>query len=279
MNRTSLAVLFCGTALLCALPAHGLEEDRRWYISAMMSGIDADKDRGADDDFGGYHLGFGKNMGNQWSIEGTVVGARFENGSTQLARQWGVGIDLLGYFWRTDQFQPYVVGGGGYLVTDKKRGLEDEDGGMVSLGVGVKMPSFLGMEFRTEVRARRDYGGPGHLTDYLWSVGFNIPISGRRADVSKFEEGDAPGSGSPSYRFVPDTDGDGFLDPEDRCPETAGGAQVNEFGCAPSDDADGDNVPDSDDMCGDTPAGEPVDRYGCRITPPAEMSAPTDEGR
>jgi hypothetical protein len=282
MHTKILSIALAGTALLFSQGVFAVEKDTRWYASAMIGAIDTDTKRGAEDDFSGYHFGFGRYLGNGWAaVEANVVGANFEKSGKTVAKQWGIGVDFLAQFLADEHFQPYAVVGAGYLVTDKKLGLQDEDSGMVNLGIGVKGSFMWGMELRTDFRIRRDYGGPGYLDDYIWNIGVNIPLSFRRVDTRSFDEdaaGGARAGGEPDYRFVPDTDSDGFVDPIDRCPRTPGGETVNEFGCSASDDADGDNVPDGEDMCGDTPAGQTVDKHGCRVTPPAELSVPTDPG-
>jgi len=282
MHRQTLAIGLAGAAFLLSSGAFAVEKDTRWYATAMITAIDADEERQADDEFSGYHFGGGLNLGNGWSaIEANVVGTDFGNGSKSVQKQWGIGVDFIGYFLGGEHFQPYAVAGAGYLMTDKKLGQKDVDGAMFNLGVGVKTGFAWGMELRTDVRVRRDYGGPGYLNDYLWNIGVNIPLSFKRVDTRSFDTGGPGGAqagGEPDYRFVPDTDNDGFVDTIDRCPRTPGGERVNEFGCSASDDADGDNVPNAEDMCGDTPAGEAVDKHGCRVTPPAELSVPTDEG-
>jgi serine/threonine-protein kinase len=70
-----------------------------------------------------------------------------------------------------------------------------------------------------------------------------------------------------------DADGDGVLDPNDRCPGTAPGARVDATGCVvtgtvptdpnPPRDSDGDGVPDARDRCANTAAGTAVDASGC----------------
>lgn len=58
-----------------------------------------------------------------------------------------------------------------------------------------------------------------------------------------------------------DDDGDGVANPDDNCPNTPAGTEVDEHGC-PKDD-DGDGVPNPDDDCPNTPAGATVDEHGC----------------
>lgn len=58
-----------------------------------------------------------------------------------------------------------------------------------------------------------------------------------------------------------DSDGDGVLDSKDACPNTLLGTKVDEKGCEP--DTDGDGVFDSKDKCPSTPKGFKVDVNGC----------------
>ena len=58
-----------------------------------------------------------------------------------------------------------------------------------------------------------------------------------------------------------DSDGDGVMDPDDRCPGTNPGVPVNALGCPL--DSDNDGVHDGLDQCPDTPAGVVVDGTGC----------------
>lgn len=61
-----------------------------------------------------------------------------------------------------------------------------------------------------------------------------------------------------------DADNDGVPDDIDQCPNTAPGIKVNERGCEL--DSDGDGVPDSRDKCPDTSKDFVVDGYGCPQT-------------
>ena len=65
-----------------------------------------------------------------------------------------------------------------------------------------------------------------------------------------------------------DSDGDGVLDEDDRCPDTPLGTSVDADGCPISEpqDSDGDGVDDSVDQCANTPAGTVVDSVGCPVT-------------
>lgn len=62
-----------------------------------------------------------------------------------------------------------------------------------------------------------------------------------------------------------DSDGDGVLDGEDKCPNTKVGESVDKFGCLVKKDADKDGVPDDDDKCPGTREGLAVDYRGCEL--------------
>ena len=65
------------------------------------------------------------------------------------------------------------------------------------------------------------------------------------------------------YTSLQDSDGDGVLNPDDQCPNTPAGVEVDAVGCAL--DSDGDGVPDYKDQCLNTPAGVEVDAVGCPL--------------
>ena len=62
-----------------------------------------------------------------------------------------------------------------------------------------------------------------------------------------------------------DSDGDGVIDAQDKCPDTPKGVKVDAKGCPPKSDADGDGVYDYLDKCPDTPRGLAVDQVGCPL--------------
>ncbi len=71
-----------------------------------------------------------------------------------------------------------------------------------------------------------------------------------------------------------DSDGDGVIDANDRCPGTPKGVVVDPDGCPK--DSDGDGVPDYMDKCPGTPAGAKVDADGCEITGDAVINTTAD---
>jgi len=74
----------------------------------------------------------------------------------------------------------------------------------------------------------------------------------------------APAAAPPPPPPPADSDGDGVVDPADRCPNTPAGARVDASGCELDGDRDG--VIDRLDRCPNTPAGDKVDAVGCGLT-------------
>lgn len=79
------------------------------------------------------------------------------------------------------------------------------------------------------------------------------------------------GCPKPDPASTTDTDGDGVLDKDDKCPGTLAGAKVDTQGCpvvvtTPPPDSDGDGVADANDKCPGTPVGQSVDSRGCSST-------------
>ena len=71
-----------------------------------------------------------------------------------------------------------------------------------------------------------------------------------------------------------DTDGDGYVDLVDNCPNTPITESVDEYGCGESQvDSDGDGVYDNNDICPESPLGATVDIDGCA---PSEKDSDND---
>lgn len=268
-----------GMALLLAAPAAAaLDDYGRWHGSAMISGIDEDRDRGLETEWSGYHLGLARGIDRNWAVEMNLVGTRFKNRDDDVAlRQWGFGADVRRRIVDTEHFAPYVLGGIGWMMSDYKLNREDRDGATASVGLGMMVPLFaLDMSVRTELRARRDFGGDP-MTDYLFSVGIQVPFSfvdlGPAAAPRRSDGTLPPEAEAQPFGFRRDTDADGVADLEDQCPGTAPGTVADNRGCALEDDVDGDGVANPRDMCPDTPSGAPVDAHGCMIAMPADADS------
>jgi len=85
-------------------------------------------------------------------------------------------------------------------------------------------------------------------------------ILDNRPHVAEYYDTGTPAQ-APVAKAPVDTDGDGVVDDDDRCPGTPAGVRVDANGCPV--DSDGDGVADHLDKCPGTPSGTRVDAEGC----------------
>jgi OOP family OmpA-OmpF porin len=248
----SLALSFCVTASAAEL-------DERWHIDPALSYIKADSDRNSRSG-AGIRLGAGKAISQSWDMEANLVADKLNGKSGSASyKQTGIGLDALYYFTRDANFSPYGVLGLGVLNTKR---IGENANAMANAGVGFKKAlNADGLALRADLRYRLDFddhqvAGQDRFGDWLLNVGLSIPLSEKT--------GPAPVAAAlaPAVAAKPaDSDGDGVIDSEDRCPDTPAGAKVDARGCEL--DSDGDGVTDSRDQCPETPAGAKVDARGC----------------
>ena len=140
-------------------------------------------------------------------------------------------------------------------------------------GGGVKVYfnrwAMLRLDLRDTLTARVGLGeGVAHSFEVL--LGMSVTLGRKKVEPELPKDTDGDGFLDPDDRCpkvpgvapdgcpIPDTDGDGFLDPDDRCPKVPG---VSPDGC-PIGDTDGDGFLDDVDRCVDVPGVEPD---GCPI--------------
>ncbi|MFK8014710.1 MAG: OmpA family protein [Gammaproteobacteria bacterium] len=272
-------VALCMTALaLTGAQVSADGHDGQWYVTPMFSFVDDANDRGVDDEFAGGQLGFGRAINENWQIEFNGFAAnlddRYLNNNQQLR---GFGVDWLRQFPNDSRFSPYGLLGIGFQSTKVNNG-QDSNDMFGSIGIGL-MTKFNddGLALRTEARLRAVSGTP-HLNDMYYSAGLQIPVGKKAPPPPADSDGDGvidpndrcPGT-PPGTRVGPDgceldSDGDGVVDSKDRCPNTPAGTRVDSNGCKIVEkDSDGDGVPDRIDACPNTPRGAEVDAKGCEL--------------
>ena len=129
--------------------------------------------------------------------------------------------------------------------------------------------TLLRVDLRDTLTARRGLG-QGVVNSFEALLGLSIVLGRPKAKKAEPRDTDGDGFMDPDDRCVdepgvapdgcpiPDTDGDGFLDPDDSCPNEKG---LPPDGC-PARDTDGDGFFDDVDQCVDVPGVEPD---GCPI--------------
>jgi len=160
-----------------------------------------------------------------------------------------------GYYWRTtSNWKPFAKLGLSAISNAAKGGpvpFEKQTSVQLAFGAGIRYDAGRDPWF---LRADIDW-----YDRDAWYAGVALGWSfGARAERR-------PDGMQSRPRRVSDTDGDGIIDTEDRCPETPRDSIIDGTGCAIPMDDDNDGVRDNEDRCPDTTAGVPVDARGCEV--------------
>ncbi len=239
-----------GLTLLVTLPVSAVFADAQTgqkYITAMASYYDDDVDRNVEDGVAGGMVGMGWAFHDSWNLEGYAGYYTPDGPAAQTHIDVGANLQLL--FARENRLTPYLFLGAGYLEVNPETAAT-ENGVAYSAGAGLLLDLFgdSPVALRAEYRYRSDNLLDSRLNDQFLSLGLQFPFGGSKAVVAPLAAD-------------PDSDGDGVLDSQDRCPGTPAGVYVDVNGCPL--DSDGDGVPDHNDNCPGTMRGVAVDTQGC----------------
>jgi OOP family OmpA-OmpF porin len=237
--------------VLCLLLFLGVSsaEDLKgaFSISPHVGGIHFDDNLDIDDGVV-FGIGAGYNFTQNLSLEFVLDLSDMNTES---------GLDLNGYSYRLEGIYHlfperkvipfFAVGIGGMTFDPSVGDLETKI--IADYGAGVKYFFMDGVALRGDVR-HLFLEDKSHI-NILYTVGVEFLLNKKAA---------APPPPPPP---PPDSDGDGVIDSEDKCPDTPQGVKVDSSGCPL--DSDGDGVPDYLDKCPDTPRGVKVDRSGCPL--------------
>jgi len=256
MKKLGLSLMLAG-ALLAS--------EYSYEITPMFGGVKPEGNLNIDDQKA-YGLRF---QMNDYNFLGLVPELSFDRTTdTDYEEQGGdTAINRLGfnglYDFKdfSDKFTPYLLIGIGYEdVEDEPR--EAYDSSLYgNWGGGVKFKVFKDIALRAEVKhlIRTDDGG----NELYYGIGLSIPFGEKASSAPVEEKKEEPKAvvAAPVAVAALDSDGDGVIDANDKCPNTPKGVAVDENGCCLDDDNDG--VPNYKDKCPKTPAGVAVDENGC----------------
>jgi OOP family OmpA-OmpF porin len=249
MKKTiGLAISAC-TALLAGQAALAGTDVGSWYVAPQLQGVWLDKARNADDS-GGFAIAFGKALSEKWNVEVGLGSSSHDAAAGQKLKLNSWDVDAMRVFYRDQRVNPYITFGLGRLE-EKRAGAKDSDF-YIKYGVGVladlakNADKGTNLQLRGEIAGRRNDTNPSETVDYLIGAGLLYSWGG-----------------SVTPKAPPDSDGDGVIDPLDKCPGTPAGTPVDANGCEL--DSDGDGVVDSKDKCPNTPAGAKVNEDGCEL--------------
>jgi OOP family OmpA-OmpF porin len=156
-------------------------------------------------------------------------------------------LDLVYHFLPEEKFNPFIVAGYGASHYDPS--INSKNMRLLDYGVGAKYWVAEHVALRVDLRDKMTFDENLHNLSATAGVVFAFG-------------GDSKAEPAPVARPVDkDSDSDGVIDPNDKCPNTPTGVAVDKDGC--SLDSDKDGVPDYRDKCPNTPAGVSVDQDGC----------------
>lgn len=139
---------------------------------------------------------------------------------------------------------PFVsLGGGAWNVNHSVGGDESKSAFEVAAGARVRLSEVIGLrlEARNVLAIPEGNLEAASVNNIIFGAGLSFGFGGKGKD----------------------TDHDGVVDKNDKCPDTPFGCIVDAVGCQT--DADGDGVCDGVDGCPNTPEGAKVDAHGCPI--------------
>lgn len=211
-------------------------QETRFYVAPMASYNFSNNDGLDRDDQLGGQLSVGKNFGDYFALE--LYGFYF--GDMDIGNQYGndANIDISGYgasalfFPARDILPVYAVVGAGighYDFDHSSTGMNNQRSKFYDVGAGYMFPlNDYGVKLRAEYRYRSsnvDRPDTIHknFRSNIVSVGLQVPIG---APAQAAEPAPAPAPVQPT-----DSDGDGVIDPNDQCPGTPPGVEVDATGC------------------------------------------------
>ena len=260
LRQQFFALIFTGLAGLTTAQADDDFLDDRFYVAPFGTYVHGGGDRNSFDGWGGG-MGIGKIINENFNIEVKGFWQQF-NGrpnsydslNQDLSRYnadfTGGTIDLQYFFFR-DAFSPYVVAGVGGMNTSlrypggsyffeyqNQPHLLFQAGGFGSsiasfifeTGLGATYEILDNFLLRADVRYRLDtyptsdnFPNLSVFNDLLVNVGFMVPLGDKPQRVAAV----APVSDCSTQ----DDDHDGVNNCDDKCPGTAKGTKVDEYGC------------------------------------------------
>lgn len=239
----------------------------KWYLNPMIQAVWVDDDRNADDNWGAQ-LGIGKALSEDWNVELNYAHSIHDGALGNDLRMQNVELDALRVFYRDSaRTNPYLLGGIGWLyknyeTTDNSSAFAGSLGAGLLVHLAESADGSFTTNLRGEIKVRYELNSGGNTSvDYLAGLGLQFAW-GRPRPAAPAEPVVVPPPPA-------DTDGDGVIDPQDRCPGTPPNSKVDAVGCEL--DSDGDGVLDSADQCPGTLAGRRVDPRGCEIKKEIEL--------
>ncbi len=246
-------------ALLLSVAAAGtlMASEYKYSVTPMFGGVEPLNKEFLDDSTSlgarlGYNIDEKQTLELGYDFMDSIDYRRVTPGQDTDSHQFSLNY-LYHFLDSNDRVRPYLLAGlGAQDFTNNKAGLKD--GGIGNLGLGLKVLITEALALRLEARDFIRFDDGGHTLAY--TAGLAIPFGKVEKETPAPVKREEPAKPA-------DSDNDGVIDSEDKCPGTPAGVEVNLDGCPL--DTDGDGVPDYKDECKGTPSGAKVDAKGCPV--------------
>lgn len=247
--KITVRMLFLSMMCLSLTSFAEMDHEGQWYVNPMIGYQWLDGDRDLDDD-NVFGIGLEYQYNERWAAEikyllGSHDGDAGNDADVEEFIVEGM-YHLTGM--ANEKFKPYLAAGLGHADFDY-----DAAGGGTDtrLLIGPGMRYALNDKWSTKADLRWVTTDSDASNEALLTLALSYAL-GKTA---------SPAAPMPAKPL--DSDGDGVIDSQDQCPNTAAGIQVNAQGCELDDDGDG--VVNSMDACPNTTAGAKVDAKGCAL--------------
>ncbi|WP_199609590.1 OmpA family protein [Flocculibacter collagenilyticus] len=209
-----------------------------------------------------WQLSTGYRYSQPWEVRFSIQDMELDVKGTDNAQDAGMyGIDALRFL---NNGPLYLVGGLHHIDVDyATRNVSDT---AAKLGAGMRAKLNDHFSYQLEAGLLKEIGGGSSDVQLVASVLYHFGGNAKKPIIRPTK---------PDHRNEivkkADSDRDGVLDENDKCPDTPWGETVNSFGCKLRGaanqplDTDRDGVADQDDQCPDTPKTELVDGKGCTV--------------
>ena len=239
MKKINLVLSIAAATLLMGTGSVAADGDQPWHVTGQFGSMNLDNERNTRNNDVWWSVGFGRFIGNNWSIDleydqfsGTYEDAQaMVPGSTYdqwKLSNWG---GMVRYHLGQAKVRPYVAVG---LGSQRHRNVMNTDDNLTaSMGIGLQGQFAKHISGRAQILYRVDgddksLPSNGSYGDWIYSVGLSFDFGGKAAPPPP-PPPPPPAAKAPPPN--PDLDGDGVPNERDKCPNTRPGAVVDLDGC------------------------------------------------
>ncbi len=254
MKKIILSSVACATLMFAA------NSEYKYEITPMVGGVFTEGNLGLERNYADAGLAVGFNQTDSFidqvevgflsTIKRNVEYKETKNAKARDTRITRGFVNLVKNYPLSTNFSLYSLAGLGVELFNDQNKL-NKDGAFFNYGVGVKYDVAEKLAVKFDLRHVIESGDADN--NLLYTVGLSVPFG----QVVKAAPVVAP-------VVVPtpkDSDNDGVIDANDKCPNTVAGVAVDKNGCELDDDNDG--VVNRLDECPSTMEGAKVDSVGC----------------